>query len=43
MGGQAYSVRPEQSMFRASIFHAYGINMEEVCGSDEWQIGLYEE
>ena len=38
-------VRADQSMSRASIFHALelGICIEEVCGSDEWQISLYEE
>ena len=48
MGGYVYAVRPDQSKFRASIFHAcwsgtIGICTEKVCGSDKWQKGLYEE
>ena len=36
------------TLFRASIFSMLvglelGIHTEEVCSSDEWQMGLYEE
>ena len=42
-----YASRPDQLMFRVSIFMHVGLELEihtvEPCGSDEWQIGLYEE